>query len=271
MRSIHLLLASVLLAAAPAAAQPEVPLDEVIHGDLTDDDPVGEGDARSDVYTFFAQAGARYMITLVSGDFDALVRLGPAMDGDCWPCVEDDDTGGDTDAMLLYEAAEDGMQVVRVTSADAGALGRYSLLVETEDSGLPFDDIEVQTVVPLVLPTDSVVPVPVIAAGETVRGALTDDDMRDGEGAVVDVWSLIGEPGATFVITLRSDDFDARLRVGVMPGGECSNECEEDDDGGGGTDARVVFRPRDAVEYQVYVRAFAPGETGRYALTFQRR
>jgi hypothetical protein len=77
------------------------------------------------------------------------------------------------------------------------------------------------------------------------------------------VHTLKLKAGRAYQIDLRSDDFDAYLRLEDSQG----KSLAEDDDGGGGTDARLVFIPPKEDDYRIIVTTFAKGDTGSYALT----
>lgn len=108
-------------AALPGAAQPDFPEDgEMTVGQWRAPRAIAVGSARTSVlnflssqtddgdfyncYSFFAQAGDRVTITLDSGEFDALVAV--SIGGDCSGLLlaEDDDSGGDLNARLVFTA-----------------------------------------------------------------------------------------------------------------------------------------------------------------------
>ena len=74
------------------------------------------------------------------------------------------------------------------------------------------------------------------------------------------------DPGKTYVITLKSDDFDPYLRL-ESPAGKT---LEEDDDGGDDLDldARIDFRPTQKGQYRVIATAW-DGMLGSYQLKVQ--
>jgi hypothetical protein len=93
-----------------------------------------------------------------------------------------------------------------------------------------------------------------IAVGQTAAGELS--------GA--DVWRFTARPGATYMITLRSQDFDAYLQVGQVAQGEC-DPCRTNDDADG-SDARVVLGAEAGGARFIHVSASEAGESGRYTL-----
>ncbi|HEU0298663.1 MAG TPA: hypothetical protein VFR37_04395 [Longimicrobium sp.] len=107
-----------------------------------------------------------------------------------------------------------------------------------------------------------------IGVGETVFGELTEDDPTLATGQYHDVWRFPTVVGTTYLITLRSEDFDAYLLAGP-PGGTDCDPCEEDDDGALGTDAQLSIQVRNRETYVILVTAFNVGETGQYTLEVQ--
>ena len=100
-----------------------------------------------------------------------------------------------------------------------------------------------------------------LAVGETVHGELTSDDPTLDDGEHYDEWMFPALEGAAYLITLRSEDFDAYLFAGPSAGGDC-DPCEEDDDGAQGTDAQLSVEASEAGYFIVRVTSFEPGETG---------
>lgn len=95
-----------------------------------------------------------------------------------------------------------------------------------------------------------------------IRGALERGDaaFEDG-GGYFDLYSFQARRGQRLTITLRSDDFDAYLRLGHARSSNDMDWVGEDDDGGLGTNAHLsVTAPADG-EYWVAVSAYdeAPG------------
>jgi hypothetical protein len=108
-----------------------------------------------------------------------------------------------------------------------------------------------------------------IAVGETVAGELEAGDLATPDGNHYDAWRFSAQEGVTYVITMRSGDFDAFLRVGPRDGTSCE-PCDWDDEGAGGTDARLVVRAEAGASYVIHAGTYAPGETGRYTLHLEK-
>jgi CHAT domain-containing protein/Tfp pilus assembly protein PilF len=120
------------LASAPRAQEPaDRPLLEV-QGELTRADPVDPVLKKGfhKVYPVKLAAGAYYQIDLVSKDFDAYLRL---EDAGGKSLAQDDDTGGEQNARIVYQAAKAEVCRVVVTTFDAAAVGAFRLTVTPTD------------------------------------------------------------------------------------------------------------------------------------------
>jgi hypothetical protein len=114
-------------------AQGKVVFDQ--RGNLVRTDPLDptpglrEAGSRMKVHQVKLEAGKTYTISLNSRDFDAYLRLespkGKFM-------AEDDDSGGDLNARIVYRITEAGDYRIVATALDAG-LGGYRLIVQESD------------------------------------------------------------------------------------------------------------------------------------------
>jgi len=104
-----------------------------------------------------------------------------------------------------------------------------------------------------------------IAAGQTVTGALAQDDQAQSDGSRFDAWTYSGKRGERLTITLKSTAFDAYLTLGRGDGG-AFKEMKTDDDGGGGSDSQiVVVLPADG-EYVIRAGSLVGDSYGEYTL-----
>lgn len=104
-----------------------------------------------------------------------------------------------------------------------------------------------------------------ITAGQTVTGALAQDDQAQSDGSRYDAWVYTGKRGERLTITLKSTAFDAYLTLGRMDGGSFK-EMKTDDDGGGGSDSQmVVVLPADG-EYVIRAGSLVGDSYGAYTL-----
>lgn len=109
---------------------------------------------------------------------------------------------------------------------------------------------------------------PTIHPGETAAGELSASDPRIKDGSHYDVWRFQAEPGHVYLVTLRSERFDAFLAVGPSVSGNC-NACSTDDDGAGGTDAAVRLAPTTGRTYEIRANAYQREGEGAYELTLR--
>lgn len=101
-----------------------------------------------------------------------------------------------------------------------------------------------------------------------VRGALERGDAAFDDGGYFDLYSFTARRGQRLTITLRSDEFDAYLRLAYARTADDLDWVGEDDDGGLGTNARLsVTAPEDG-EYWIAVSAYDE-EPGGYELALR--
>jgi len=96
-------------------------------GQLTNDDPKDRVRTSSvhKVHTVKMTAGKTYTIDLVSGDFDAYLRLEDSMGKQL---AADDDSGGELNARILFQAPRDDTYRIIATTF-LGGTGHYTLTV----------------------------------------------------------------------------------------------------------------------------------------------
>jgi serine protease Do len=98
-----------------------------------------------------------------------------------------------------------------------------------------------------------------------VQGALERGDAAFDDGGYFDLYSFTARRGQRLTITLRSDDFDAYVRLAYARSADDLDWVGEDDDGGLGTNARLsVTAPEDG-EYWIAVSSYDE-EPGGYEL-----
>jgi hypothetical protein len=104
-------------------------------GNLTQNDPpdptpdLKEVNARMKIHQVMMQPGKTYVITMTSEDFDPYLRVESPTGVNL---AEDDDSGGDLNALIVFRPTQAGMHRVIATSFD-GDLGRYRLKVQEAD------------------------------------------------------------------------------------------------------------------------------------------
>lgn len=104
-----------------------------------------------------------------------------------------------------------------------------------------------------------------LVLGQVQTGELLDTHPQMNDGTHADCYQLETTEGQSYSVTLRSDDFDSYLLVGV---GFCQDvllQYENDDFEDDTLDSQIVFSA-DYPFYSVYVNTFEPGATGNYSL-----
>lgn len=109
---------------------------------------------------------------------------------------------------------------------------------------------------------------PVVSEGLTVEGVLDGASPLyfDDTPCLPYVFDL--EAGETVVLSLRSEDFDADLRVGTVDEDGLFRSTDSDD-GGGGLDAEYTLTAPEAGRYGVLANTL-DGTPGRFTLSLRR-
>lgn len=227
---------------APRTARLRVGAEEA--GDLSDRDPEQEDGGRYDAYSFRAEQGQRFIVTLNSDAFDPLVRVGRMAGGDFVELAQNDD-GADQglNSRLVFTAPAAGDYVIRATSVEDGT-GAYRI-------GLA--------------PAPAAPPAKPIAIGDKVEGELSSDTGANDDGQRAQLYSFSAQAGQRVAIELSSKDFDTYL---TLRNGADDSVIAQDDDGAGvGTNSRLTATLDAAGDYVVEARAFSGDGEGRFTLT----
>lgn len=198
-------------------------------------------DPRVKSYRFTISEPTRIEVTMRADDFDTLVQIGQ-MEGCTYTELgANDDGSGEEDGLnsrLIANLRNPGTYVVRATSYQAEAIGKYSVTLNR-------------------LPAPPEAPAPIaLTLGQAVEGSLSAadamiDDGSDAETVIESsrpyhLYSLTGRAGEEYEITMSSDEFDSFVEIGSMtPLGY--SVASSNDDGGGEEDGlnsrmRVKFR-----------------------------
>ena len=217
-------------------------------GLLEESDALDEYDEKHyDVYLFQGQAGQRYSVSLGSADFDAYLVLGQGEGEDFVEITSNDDSGGNTDARIVFTPEETGSYTVRVTSFD-GSTGSYTIMVD-----------EMSPPGPLVVTP--------ITIGAERSGSLDDSDQISDDGSYYDLYRFSGREGQRLAITMSSSDIDSYLELGE--GDEEFWGDYSDDDSGGDLDARIVVTLWRTGEFTIRANSLYPEETGDYTIAVE--
>ncbi|HYV36656.1 MAG TPA: TlpA disulfide reductase family protein [Gemmataceae bacterium] len=103
--------------------------DTTIAGKLTENDPKDKvRNSASQVHVVNMKAGNAYTITMVSKEFDSFLRL---EDKDGKQLAEDDDSGGDLNAQIVFPCRKDGDYRVICCAFAENGMGNYTLTVKS--------------------------------------------------------------------------------------------------------------------------------------------
>jgi hypothetical protein len=125
-------------------------------GTLSPTDPVRAEGAHYDDWSYRAEAGERFIVTMRSSQLDAYLLVGYIEAGRFLRLDENDDHAGETDAQLVVTAPEARDYVIRATSYGPGATGPYTLHLSTGPVTSPAGTAFVSDVPPL--PGDASLP-----------------------------------------------------------------------------------------------------------------
>lgn len=238
-----------------AFAGAAVGVGETIEAELDEADTISSSTGRRfDCYVYWGAAGEVVQIDLQSKAIDTYLRVGNVPRGGCADEEIDllylrDDYAGGSDSRLNYAIAADGPLLIAASSFGAGELGPYTLSIAAA-------------------PAEIIPPRP-IATGDTVTGALDENDPVDGLQAF-DCYVVTGRAGQTLSIALDATGFDAFIDFG--PGETCLSYLPEfDDDGGGDFNALLETTISADGSYAIRVSDFLGTRFGTYTLTVTER
>jgi hypothetical protein len=106
---------------------------------------------------------------------------------------------------------------------------------------------------------------PTLRLGQSVQGRLAASDPAFHDRGRFKVYQFRAQPGARYVATLQSPEFDAFLSVARTVGG-ITDFMVSDDDGGGDTNARVRFQVPAAGTYLIVAQSLGEEGTGAFTL-----
>lgn len=212
-------------------------------GELTKDDPkdTAHKDSHARTHLLALRASVPYTIDLESPDgekrFDPYLRI---EDADGKQLKEDDDSGGNRNARIVFTPEKDGQFRLIATSFAGGATGAYTLRLRHK-------------------------------TGAVFHGELTKEDPKDtvrkDSHAKAFTFKMAAKRKHVILTEGATDECDLYLRLEDGAG----KELQANDDGGGGRDARIEFTPPEAGEYRIILTTFRAGQTGRFTLKVQQQ
>ena len=204
---------------------------DIINGRLGPRSPQLEG-VFYQRFTFYAEQGERFEITLESAGFDSFLRLVDPR-GLEW---SDDDSAGDLNSRLMFTAERAGAHEVYASPLGYGESGLYTLSFTRAAAGR------------LVLST---------------RGQLTPNDDTDITGKSYDNYEFQAQAGRTVTIDVMSLAFDTQAILRDAFGAVIL----VDDDGGSESNSRIEFVPDRTANFELVVTSFLAGSYGNYTVT----
>lgn len=259
-----LLLGSLL--ALGAQAQTPIALGETARSALGDGDFVLDDGSFYDLFTFEAEEGTTYAVTLRSDDFDAFLALFYDLDGG-EEIGASDDFGEGTDSRVVFTADRDAVVYVRANSLFEEETGAYSVHVELaapdyDDEGPGYDDGTGWA--------PDLARARHLTAGESVNATLSETSPVYADGTYYAPYLIELEAGDTVRISQRSDDFDSYLMIGYVDADGLFVMLESNDDGGDDLNSEIVYTAPGTDTYVILANALSPGESGAYTLSVSR-
>jgi hypothetical protein len=161
--------------------------------------------------------------------------------------VAQNDSAGKVNARIVYRAPSTGTYHVEASSYQGKGVGKFAVTIRELAKGIDAS---------------------LTRGSFKVEGKLAKDDPVDEllYKSPCKVYSISLAKGKTYLIDLKSSDFDAFLRIEDSMG----TQLTFDDDSGGGTNARIVLQPATDQEYRVIVTC-VDQRTGDYTLAIHEK
>jgi len=214
----------------------------VIYDKLSDEDPrdAVKVDCAHKVHVVKLLAGRTYQIDMIKKDskrsMDPYLRI---EDAKLNKLAEDDDSGGDLNARILFTPPHD--DDYRIIATALFGTGEYTLNIK---------------VVPKV---------PVVKGLLRFDDTLAVTDLKDEArpGCFCKIYTVKLIKGKTYTIDMVSGAVDSYLRIEDSK----KTRLAQDDDSGGYPNARIVFVPPETGEYRLIGTTFIPNTVGPFSIT----
>jgi hypothetical protein len=235
---------------ANAPQHPVVRIGSTTNGTLGPQSAVLTDGSSFDAYTFEGRAGESVEISMETTDFDSFLALG--IFGTDSVVAKDDDSGLNSNALIVARLPRTGRYVVLANSYGRDAAGAYTLGVRP---GLPL--VTTPTILGRAVGTQRV------RLGQTVNGNLAQATEAMPDASPFQVWYFEGRAGQRITVNMRSADFDNFLHIGRVG---AKQTLATDDDAGGGTNARLNVTLPEAGMYAIVANSLRPNGRGEYTL-----
>ena len=241
-------------AAGPAGAPAPAPVRTIamnseVQGRLTASDARLRDSSVYQAWRFDATAGQIVQIDVTSTDFDAYAILASPTDSQL---ARDDDSGGGTNARIIFTIPATGTYQVYANSYRRGQYGRYT--VKLHGIGMASGAAAPGGVLPGTVGQ--------IMRGQSMSGQLAANDPKLSDGSVYQAWTFVGQAGETIQVDVTSSDFDAYAIVQDGNGVKLA----ADDDSGGGTNARIVYTLPYSGAYRLIANTYRQGQYGSFTI-----
>jgi len=240
-------------AAAPITpVQRNLAMNDVGTGRLSRTDARLRDSSVYQAWRFEAQAGQIVQIDVMSTAFDAYAMLQNSADS---VLARDDDSGGGTNARIIYTIPTSGVYWVIANSYQKGHYGPYTVRLRSLGMASPGSA------------TSGLLPGTVgqILRGQTMSGRLQPNDPKLSDGSVYQAWTYIGTAGETIQVDVVSSDFDA---YAIIQDGN-GVKLTADDDSGGGTNARIIYTLPYTGAYRIIANTYRQGSYGAFSLSIR--
>lgn len=239
---------------------PALAVGATVRGTLEEGDDIMSEGSLFDDYALSLQAGEAVRIDMRRSDdgseldpFLQVFQLGATPEDG--PLAMNDDISPETglDAGLVFVAPAAGTYLVRAGALGPGQVGPYALQLRAAEP-----------------PPPPPAPTP-LQPGTPVSGQLdAADPVEPNRSQNFDRYVFEAQAGETYVIELRSTDFDSFVRVG--PAGSDPAGWAEDDDSGGELNSRLEYRVETSGPQVIRASALYDGAAeGTYQLTVTRQ
>lgn len=210
---------------------------QTFNGTLADGDPVREGGAYYDEYTFQVAENELVTVRMTGIDFDTYLTVKPPSGGD--PFVNDDFDGVSI-SQVDFLAREGGIYTVQASGYSAGLTGDYEVVVTS--SG--------------------------VADVQTMEGRLVPGDEQALKGEYFDEFDVQGDSNGRISFELLSYGFDGFLVVQSPSGRMYRNDDAMGSAYMGGHTrlSRIEATSDENGMWTVYVTSLSEGEVGAYDL-----
>ncbi len=222
-----------------------------IQGSLTANSEVLPADnSYYDAYSFEGRQGQRIAVEMSSASVDAYLILLSPQGRDL---IQDDDSGGDRNAKLVFTLPEDGTYTILANSFGSRETGTYALRLSESSAS------QRSTGLPVSRSSESTFDLPIQTGG--VLSPLSPTLEQD--GSRYEEFVFEGEAGQRVLIVLSSQEFDPYLFL-VGPDGEVLEQ--NDDLSDDSLDASIAIVLPTTGQYRVLANSYDSSGLGRFSL-----